>query len=199
MSEAGRSFRPYHASSALARVLIDGMFPALAVLLVLFIAWFGIWLNEFLLEEAGPDQIEQARSLVIALMAVLATVPLTVALLWSVMHRDIFRSSLELDDQGIELHKGRRVRRCRWDEIERISTLSLGRLQIATIRSPGGRIRFDSSYIDTEGPQPVRRFSLTGEHLKYPDGSTRSLKIHDNEAYKTILERAPERATRAMR
>lgn len=189
-----QTFHSFHAASRVSRLLIRGVIPAIGLVSAAFAVWFGLRLALFIPDDLTAQERAQAIPLLALIGAIVASIPISVGILWYFLDRDFLRTTVTVDVDGISQRKGGSVVRTTWSDVQRVTTFSLGRIQNVTVHHPRGKITFNAGFIDADGPQPRRAIDFRREYLVYPDGAQRRLVISENPLYQVVRARAPESA-----
>lgn len=135
------------------------------------------------------------RPQVLIYFAGMALVMLTAPglLFWLIrqLRLDMLETEWRLDEAGLERRRGRAIERRRWDQVQRLQRLGIGRVQLARVRSDAGNLWFDASIVEATSPAPRLESAALRTSIHYADGRTRALEIEACELFQAIAERVP--------
>lgn len=140
-----------------------------------------------------PSVPAAERDRFLLLMAALVGLMLgaSVMLFWLTrrMRRDAMETEWTLDNEGLSRKSGPTTERRRWAEVAGLTTLGLGRLQMARVCSAAGNLWFDAAYVEALDPPPRLRWGAWKTRIEYPDHTHRPLHIERCELYQAIAAR----------
>ncbi|MCG3197651.1 MAG: hypothetical protein GHCLOJNM_02140 [bacterium] len=183
---------PAQRFDALSQFLVDYFLPACAIFAMVSFPWLAWKMNGVF----GQHLPAEARGTVRLMLGFIVFVGISTGagflfLRWR-LRRRIYDRYIFTDDHVIRAHVGSTVIEAPWETVRIGKVVELGRVQTATLETPAGKIWFDATYVDANGPRPAPRRGWKGDYLLYPDTSRRPLLIRQNELFVMVKERVGE-------
>lgn len=181
-----RTFVPVYRYDPLYRFVLRRLMP----MIVWLTAAAALIVPVLLLASVWADAPAAGRGRLLMLVAALAGLLLTAALLFGWVSRRLRREALDtewtLERKGFSRRAGARTVRRSWDQLLALGTVGVGRLQLARVRCAAGNLWFDASYVEALDPPPRLRRGAWKFFIEYPDGSRRPLEIEQSELYQAL-------------
>lgn len=169
--------------------LIHYLIPLCGLIALVGIPWFS-WGLFRSIEGDMPTQAQRQLVVFIGMMASLGVLMgLSFFFLAAYLKRRIFDTYIVLNDREIIYRTGPKEIHKPLSEWKDFKIRHVGRIQTATLVFEKGRITFDASMVDHNGPRPVIRRSLKGEYFRWVNLTTQPIKILENDLYGVLKRR----------